>query len=507
MPQMGGGGALGLGVAWGVLIVVVLAGLALGLRGRRGPRLPRTDVLRLPGGRRLFRSRPTLFALRAGLVACLLLIVTTGLLGAPHAGNNFATVVTWTVWWTLIILVILLSGPAWCSVCPWQAIADWLRRGGLWRVGGPEATLGWRWPRSLSNRYPAVAFLLVITWMELGLFITYKPSATAMLAIGMVVAAIVFALLFRGHVFCRYVCFVGGIVGAYGNLAPVEIRSRGTGICRGCPGKECVHGSDKGYGCGLFLFPGTLSANTDCTGCTECLHTCPYDNMTVNLRPAGADLYERERGRPDETVLVLGLLGITLFHGFTMIPQWFQWGLVSYDAAFGRYMITSIGVMLAFVAVPLLVHAALVRLGRDWAGLKERRVRRQAGRVLAYAYLPVTLGYHLAHNLMHLNMEGLRLLAVLADPFGWGWQWLDPGALADDKALPMGTLQWLQLGVLVLGLFASAYLAGRMAQNVIDQRASALRAALPTVLGLLAAAAVGYWLLVQPMVMRTAVYF
>ena len=46
----------------------------------------------------------------------------------PPWEGGVTVVVTWVVWWAGIVFVVALFGKVWCTVCPWNALADWLNR-------------------------------------------------------------------------------------------------------------------------------------------------------------------------------------------------------------------------------------------------------------------------------------------------------------------------------------------------------------------------------------------
>ena len=390
----------------------------------------RLDLFQCNILRKIFRARPFQFIVQAPNVLIFILVILTGLLGSQIPGKNFATVLTWTIWWAGIIFLILFAGAAWCLICPWMALGNWVQRLAFWRKSesGPGLEKKYGFAR---NRYPAVIFFFIVSALELGILITYSPMYTALLAVVMFVLAVTTALIWEKNAFCRYICFVGAIVGMYSNLSPVEIRSRDKEVCGGCKTKDCVTGNDKGYGCPTFLYPGGLEMNTDCTLCAECFKTCPYDNMTLNVRPFLSDLSGAFKGRMDEAVLALVLLGLTVFHGVTMLPKWFFWATESLKGEYAVYLFSFLLAQTAFALGPLLIHAIFSQATVLIAGTREIKFKEVFIR-FSYSFLPVAIAYHLAHNLAHIRKEGYKFFLVLSDPFGWGWDlfgtagWIPP---------------------------------------------------------------------------------
>src|SRR3972149_3210754 len=79
----------------------------------------RMDLLRYRVIAAVLHWRPFPFVARAPFVLIFLLIIFAGFLGSQTMGSNIAPVLTWTIWWALLIIVIPFLGKTWCLVCPW----------------------------------------------------------------------------------------------------------------------------------------------------------------------------------------------------------------------------------------------------------------------------------------------------------------------------------------------------------------------------------------------------
>ncbi|MGD2108736.1 MAG: YHS domain-containing protein, partial [Phycisphaerae bacterium] len=257
----------------------------------------RIDLMQLWVVRTLLRSRPFRFAVQLFVVALFLLIIAAGLFGNQNPGLNIAPILTWTIWWAGLVVLIMFAGKAWCYMCPWDAVAGWMERFALWWKTEEGAGLSLKWPRIIRNITIATIMFVGLTWVELGFGVTMSPSATAYIAIAMLLMAIVSAFLFDRKSFCRYGCLVGRVSGLYALFSAVEIRHRDANTCLRCRTHDCYKGSEKAYGCPTFENPGTMSTNTYCIQCAECLQACPHDNLAVNLRPWGEDLKSASRPR------------------------------------------------------------------------------------------------------------------------------------------------------------------------------------------------------------------
>ena len=495
------------------VLVVSFVGFE-GLGRRQGPAaLPsdaggceRVDLLRYPPVRAALLSRRFRFGAQLAFAAAFALILWAGLFGDPNPGLNIAPLLTWTLWWCGLVIVILFAGKAWCYVCPWDAVATWLERLRLWRKAEGGLGLGLPWPAGARNIWIATALFVGLTWVELGFGVSTNPRATAYLGLGMLVLAIVAAFLFEAKSFCRYGCLVGRVSGLYALFAGIEVRSRSRAVCSGCRGRECARGSASAYGCPTFENPARMSVNTYCIQCAECLQACPNDNLAVNLRPWGADLAAEGKPSADEAYLALLMLAITGFHGITMTPAW--------PALLGRIEALGVGQAGAFTAgmaalmgLPVAAYAALLGLSYRLSAAPDARQRLTYGAYFvryAYCVLPIALFYHLAHNLEHLLMEGPKVIRLLSDPLGRGWNLFGTAAWSVPPFASLDILWLLQVLLIGVGHVYSLWAAQKISRRTFPDRASAARGQVPILIGMIAFSVFSLWLLKQPMEMRSS---
>ena len=452
------------------------------------------------------RSRLFRFAMQAVFVFAFLVVIAAGLFGHQNPAMNIAPILTWTIWWGLLIVLIMFAGKAWCYVCPWDAIAGWTEKLSFWRKNDDGLSLNRKWPRVVRNILIATVMFVGLTWIELGFGVTMSPRVTAYLAIAMLLMAVGSALLFDRKSFCRYGCLVGRVSGLYAMFAGVEVRAKSASTCKGCSGKECVTGSDTAYGCPTFLFPGKLDTNTYCIQCMECVQACPHDNLAVNMRPWGADLVIEGKPRTDEAYLALLMLAITGFHGLTMTPVWQQLidGIRGVGNV-GRTVGFSVGMALLMLG-PIAVYALLAGISKWLATGHTTRPMTYHDYFVRYAYalLPIALFYHIAHNMEHLLMEGPKVVAMVSDPMGWGWNLLGTANWTIPPMISLSKLWLVQAFLVLVGHVYSLWVAQRTSLRLFGSGRAAFRSQLPMLVGMIAFSVFSLWLLKQPMEMRTS---
>ena len=314
--------------------------------------------------------------------------------------------------------------------------------------------------------------------------------------LGLTVAS---AFLFERKTFCRYACLIGRISGLYSLFSSLELRTRDPKACAGCKTADCYNGNEKGDGCPTFEFPKTMQLSTYCILCTECMKTCPEDNISIRLRPWASDLAGKGKPRTDEAFLSIILLSMTGFHGLTMTPRWTELNVALQRATGVSDWVSFSVLMFAMLAAPIVLFALLTGIASRWS--KPHKTQTLFVNY-AYALLPIALFYHLAHNAEHFLMEGPKALALVSDPFGWGW---DLFGTARETMPPLVTLEGLwgiQVAMVVLGHVYSLWVTERTTRRLIPDRKQAFVSQLPMLAAMVLFSVFSLWLLKQPMEMR-----
>ncbi len=450
----------------------------------------RIELTQIPILKRLLTSRWLQWSLIVLTLPLFVLAVLTGLFGTPAGNRNFGIVFVWIVWWALLMLVFVpLAGRLWCMVCPIPAPGEWLQRRAFLRprAGAKLFTLGWKWPRRLNNIWlQNAAFILVALFSKL---VLTTPWVSALVLLSFTGLAVVTSLLYERRVFCRYICPVGGFIGLYAQLAPVEMRVKDHAVCATHKDKTCYTGSEAGYGCPWLVFPAALDKNTYCGLCTECLKTCSRDNIALYARPFGADIESNKGRRLDEAFRALMMLACAPVYSIIFMGPWAPIKEAAYavgSPAWWLYAFAMLTLTLAVVPGIFYICTALAkRITR--APVSARRLFVE----YAYTLLPLGLAAWMAFNVSFVLINISYAWSVLSDPFGWGWNLLGTGNWSWTPYLA-GFQPMMQIPILLVGLVAAIRVALRTAR---EQRAPQ-SAALPIVGFCVAFTAVMLWLYV-----------
>ena len=442
----------------------------------------RIELTRIPLLKRLLLWRGFQPVLMLVTLFGFVLAVMTGLFGTPVGSKNFAIIFVWIVWWALLKIVLVpLTGRLWCTMCPIPAPGEWLqRRGILVKRGNKPLSLARKWPRKLDNVWLQNFGLLAVTTFSP--VILTLPSVTGIVLLAFIVMAVVLSLVFERRVFCRYFCPVGGFVGLYSLVSPLELRVKDPEVCRNHREKECYLGSAAGHGCPWMVKPWRLQRNAYCGLCTECLKTCPKDNVAVNLRPFGSDLFVETGRGLGEAYNALIMLTCALLYSAIFLGPWGwlkDWAGVASISARALYA----GVFLAvnLLAVPglfLLVTA----LSKGLSGVQQRTLRGVSLKQLfvnhSYALVPMGLSMWIAFSFSFVFVNGSYALSVISDPFGWGWDLFGTRSYPWTPVL-IELVPYLQVATLIAGLIFSIYVAYRIGRQHSADESQAIQGLIP----------------------------
>ncbi len=459
--------------------------------------------------------------LRTVVALVFILLVGAGLMGNPIPERNLATVLTWTIWWSGLVIAIFFVGSLWCAICPWDTIASGLLKQKLLFKTSKPYSLEYKVPASLRNLAVASTMFVVLTWFELGYGVTVSPYATAIMALAFVVLAVASMLVFERKAFCQYFCPVGRTIGIYSEISMTALRPIENDICAHCKTLECYHGTDKIEACPTHQVMGRMTQNSSCISCGQCVLACPHKNVAWAIRNPESELVMGNREGVSVSIFLLILLALTLFHGLTMLPQWKNCldsvALLLNDS--GRLLLSFSVLMLITLTIVLGVFALVSRVT---AILLFKHLRRLPGNEslllsrlslktfssLSFVTLPITFAYHIAHNLTHLFTESRNIGVVLLNPFGTD---LLPLSRADIHSLhtpliSQSVIYGMQLGLLVAAFIIAVRIALKRVHKLYEVSQSDWQYSrvvlMPQIIYLLILSGTGLWLLTQPMTMR-----
>ncbi|MFW9929074.1 MAG: 4Fe-4S binding protein [Candidatus Thorarchaeota archaeon] len=451
--------------------------------------IPRFELTKIPLFDWLFHQRWWQFITAFPNVLIFNLVMVAGFIGVTDPNTNFATIITWYLWFTLVFFIMIGVGRGWCLICPFSAQSEWLQRLTLWGKSDKSFSLNKKWPSKYSTVIIPTLFFLFLTYLEEYFNIAGPglPFFTATLVLGILIWDVFYALVFERRTFCRYGCPLTGIIGVTSAVAPFEgYRTKDPSICKSCKTKECMRGSEYSYGCPWYEYPGSMNTNFYCGLCTECVKGCPYDNIGLSVRLPVADSWAPKVKRFDIALSATLLLGLVWFQMINALPFYGDAttglnGFLNKITGFGYFsshymMLSTMGDVyipnpIDFVGIVILAPLFILLISFIGKRLANNNYdTRKIFTSYSYAVIPLFAGSILARMIPKFVSGVLLVIWSISSPFGFnGWNLLGTNNLNVANTLtnvnngidPLWT--WIiQVAIVVIAGILSVYAAIRV---------------------------------------------
>jgi hypothetical protein len=395
----------------GAALVVALSFVVFGLFVRRAP-WPRTrahvNLLAGPLGK-IIGHPAVILALRAAVLALFVVTILAGIFGEQNPYRNIAPTLVWIIWWVGLAYVAAFAGDVWALVNPWRIVfdaADWLYRH---LAGGSDLGQQRPYPHALGV-WPACVLLLAFCWTELVYSNAAVPAHIAWLAIAYSALTWTGMLAFGRDAWLQHGEVFSLVFGTFTRFAPTEAKD------------------------GRLL-----------------------------LRPPGAGLLDAHPVSASMMAFVLLLLATVLYDGLIGTGEWalFESVLRARLQGIGDPTIRTFG-LVAFWALFLGAYLGICAVMSRVASGKPSPL--EVARSFALTLVPIAIGYHVAHYLVFLLVQGQYIIPLLSDPLGRGWNLFGTAGYRVDIALTGARFAWYTaLGAIVAGHVLAVYLAHRRA--------------------------------------------
>ncbi|MDP1713312.1 MAG: 4Fe-4S binding protein [Anaerolineales bacterium] len=379
------------------------------------------------------------------MIGFLIALAYSAFFGPRDPRLNFATVMSWVVWWPLLAISYLVVGRVWCAVCPMGALSDIVHR----RIG-----LNLKAPELFKKRW-LVAVLLGIAilyqaWIEEVTRASVSPLITGFILWSFTIGAVVSGLVFERWTWCRHLCPLGAWSGVFAMSSVVEVRAD-PNVCLAnhCKGIYCYFGRDDLPGCPFHQVPKIMETNRYCSTCGNCLKACPNDAISIRLRPPSREFVTQKKEVLENALISVVAIGVVIFQGLVMTEPWAtlreyaaaSLPLLSNDAVlYGALILACVG-----LATGLFFLASQI-----YARLTHQSCHAEMCR-FGFAFLPLALLTHIGHNLGHLFNGYALVPGALAGLVG-----KLPQAAAEG-APNLWLWQVLEIGLVVVGLIISVW--------------------------------------------------
>ena len=446
--------------AWGGAAALLLSFLVVGWfatapAGAKPVRsLDLTDSRLMRGVRRL--HLPTL--LRGLALIALLLCVLTGYFGTRDPYRNFNMTFFWVVFVLGFAYLTALIGNLYVLLNPWRVLADLIGR--VWR-GYTKGRL--RYPRGLAY-WPALVLYLLFIWVEL--FAHTRPLSLAQWLIGYSAVNLVAVYVFGAAAWFRYGEFFAVFLRLLALMAPLHYeRDAETGAGRlrlRAPFTGLLESRAESWSLLIFIL--------------FMLSSTAFDGLRATVPWFKLFWF-------DPTGYLTQWMGKPPIHAFIELRPWY----LAYETL----------CLLLSPFLYLAIYLFFILLTRLFAW---RQVGfRELALGFAFSLLPIALVYHVTHYYTLLLTQGVKIVSLLSDPFGRGWNLFATAGLFRAPILPDLTWVWhTQVALIVFGHIVSVWVAHVEALRLFPTRRSAILSQIPMLFLMVAFTTFGLWILAQP---------
>ncbi|MES2885023.1 MAG: hypothetical protein V4709_09480 [Pseudomonadota bacterium] len=441
---------------WGAAAALVLSFLLVGLFAsspKAATQAPARDLSNASWVRALRRTLPLL---KAFSVLLLLLCMATALIGNPDPYRNFSMTFFWVVFLLGFTYLTALMGNFYAALNPWRVMTTALGRHAQGRLQYPARLGDW----------PALALYLAFIWFEL--FGLGRPVPLGHMLLAYTLLNVAGVWLIGSAAWFKHCEFFSVFLRLVALMSPLDYRPAEAGRPRG----------------------------------------------TLHWRAPFSGLVEQHPGSISSVVFALAMLSTTAFDGLRATQWWVRlfWsdptGIVTALAGTRPMLAVSslrswyiawetlwlIASPFVYLGAYLICVALAKQLTRSTRSLRELALD------FGYTLLPIALVYHATHYATLLLTQGLKIVSLASDPFGWGWDLFGTAMLWRAPILPgMGLVWHTQVGLILIGHIVSVVVAHRVALCVFPTRRAAVISQLP-MLGLMVLLTVaGLWIIAQPL--------
>jgi hypothetical protein len=440
---------------FGTAAAVVVTFVIVALFVREHPRdhaRARLDLLSTGFGRVIAGPLPVA-ALKFLVLATFLVTIVAGFISDQNPYKNIAPTMVWIIGWVGVVYISAFIGYVWAAVNPWRTLFRLISIAAH-GIRGRELTLNMPYPVALGV-WPALLLLLALSWVELIYPNPAVPHFLASLAVAYSVLTLAGMFLFGCETWLRHGEVFSLLFGTLARFAPLDVR----------------------------------------TGAQP----------QLRLRPFGAGLLDSSAVSISMMAFVLLILASVLYDGALTTPEWgrLESFLAPHFSLFGDLNLMALRAagLLAFWLIffgTYLAVSALMSLAIAGSASPLTLARN-----FALTLVPIAIGYHLAHYLTFLLIQGQYIIPLVSDPFGYGWNLFGTAGYRVDIAIVDARFAWYAaVSAILLGHIAAVYLAHLKAIELLDTRALILRSQVPLTALMVVYTFVSLSILAEPIVER-----
>ncbi|MBI3577501.1 hypothetical protein HY086_05685 [Candidatus Gottesmanbacteria bacterium] len=216
----------------------------------------------------------------------------------------------------------------------------------------------------------------------------------------------------------------------------------------------------------------------------------------VFVRPPVVGILTKQAAGPSEMIFVLFMLASIAFDGAKVTPAWYSVSSLFTKLGTPVLLVQTGGlvfVLLAFLVVYLLFTWLVKKFSRGPQSVAELAYR------FVFSLLPIAIAYEVAHFITLFFIEGQRIIYLVSDPFGFGWNLFGTADYAINyQIINLKNLWHWQVALIVAGHIVAVYVAHVLAMQTFGQRKEAMRSQYPMLVLMVIYTVTSLWIIAQP---------
>ncbi|MFQ5787512.1 MAG: 4Fe-4S binding protein, partial [Thermodesulfobacteriota bacterium] len=290
-----------------------------------------------------------------------------------------------------------------------------------------------------------------------------SPLATAVLLMSVLGFAVVFSILYDRASWCRYICPIGMIGGAYSKISIFEIRTN-TSVCNTeCNYPACYNGINKNKGCPMHIRVFNKQTNENCILCGQCIKNCSHNAINLNLRVPAAELLR-------DSSLESYTKGVNLAIAF-LIPMLIAGVLAINSRKLFLYYHFDRKISSEVANYTLIyVFFYIVCFGFIWLGAKTLKRSNSKGssleRLVWYTctFIPISFAGEIANNIITFINGSSQFLPIV------NLQLSSYTLKIINQQTSTGTVKFLQTMVIIIGAIVSMYIGKKVVKKITNSQ-------------------------------------